>query len=225
MIYFQSVNDDLVMVDAEFLDEAMEARLLQFAANPGELAGMFALMHQHEQRLSHAATDEQRAIGYGDYAYVDIDADGAAVLAGTGMRADGARVFGYIRTLVEIRQLERAAGAEERETNDVIRRTRDGFARGWRYGRWFSVISPGGELGAHHVACLTRMTAAQFQAMQAAGWKRRPVDPELFKRTAPRWNCVDYPDDGPHYGPNGEGCGWCGMTHEEIERNRKDGSS
>jgi len=45
--------------------------------------------------------------------------------------------------------------------------------------------------------------------------QRMPIDPELFKRTAPKWNCVDYPNDGPHY-PSKGNCLWCGMTKEEI---------
>jgi len=44
----------------------------------------------------------------------------------------------------------------------------------------------------------------------------RPVDAELFARTAPAWNCVDYPGDGMHYtGPRGD-CAWCGMSREQI---------
>lgn len=42
-----------------------------------------------------------------------------------------------------------------------------------------------------------------------------PVDPELFKRTAPAWNCVDYPGEGMHYTPDGD-CLWCGMTRGQI---------
>jgi hypothetical protein len=50
---------------------------------------------------------------------------------------------------------------------------------------------------------------------QRASYARQPVDPELFRRTAPQWNCVDYPANGPHYTPN-SGCVWCGMTREQI---------
>jgi hypothetical protein len=42
-----------------------------------------------------------------------------------------------------------------------------------------------------------------------------PVNPELFRRTAPKWNCVDYPNDGPHYTPK-DGCEWCGKKREQI---------
>jgi hypothetical protein len=51
--------------------------------------------------------------------------------------------------------------------------------------------------------------------------RRKPVDPELFKRTAPHWNCVDYPGDGMHYVPGAGGCAWCGMTREQIRAERR----
>lgn len=39
----------------------------------------------------------------------------------------------------------------------------------------------------------------------------RPVDQELFDRTAPGWNCVAYAD-GPHYVDAKSGiCLWCGQ--------------
>ena len=46
------------------------------------------------------------------------------------------------------------------------------------------------------------------------------VDPGLFARTAPRWNCVDYHDEGPHYTP-GRHCVWCGMTRQQIDAERQ----
>jgi hypothetical protein len=46
--------------------------------------------------------------------------------------------------------------------------------------------------------------------MTAAG----PVDPELFARTAPAWNCVA--SDGPHYLNAAGGCQWCGRSREAI---------
>jgi hypothetical protein len=49
--------------------------------------------------------------------------------------------------------------------------------------------------------------------------KHQPVNPELFRRTAPRWNCVDYPGEGMHYLTPG-GCAWCAMTREQIDAER-----
>src|SRR6185437_11781818 len=55
---------------------------------------------------------------------------------------------------------------------------------------------------------------------------RQPVNPELFSRTAPKWNRVDYPGEGMHYAP-GETCLWCGMTREQItaEHNKREAGS
>jgi hypothetical protein len=38
-----------------------------------------------------------------------------------------------------------------------------------------------------------------------------PIDRELFERTAPQWNCVDFPGDGMHYLSPGGVCQWCGV--------------
>jgi len=43
----------------------------------------------------------------------------------------------------------------------------------------------------------------------------QPVNQELFDRTAPAFNCVDYPGEGMHYVPSNT-CLWCGMTREQI---------
>ena len=42
----------------------------------------------------------------------------------------------------------------------------------------------------------------------------KPVDQELFDRTAPAWNCVT--SDGPHYTPGTGRCEWCGKSQDQI---------
>ena len=45
------------------------------------------------------------------------------------------------------------------------------------------------------------------------------MDAESFKRTAPKWNCVDYPGEGMHYVPvAGADCVWCGASPEEMSQ-------
>jgi hypothetical protein len=52
--------------------------------------------------------------------------------------------------------------------------------------------------------------------------RRAPVDRELFERTAPKWNCVNFAD-GPHYlstgpvPPRGD-CLWCGASAADIRQ-------
>jgi len=58
--------------------------------------------------------------------------------------------------------------------------------------------------------------AAKLREKALESVRPKPVDQELFDRTAPQWNCVDYPGDGPHYTPGSGRCAWCGMTTAEI---------
>lgn len=47
--------------------------------------------------------------------------------------------------------------------------------------------------------------------------ENQPVDAELFPRTAPAWNCIDYPGEGMHYMPRSNaGCAWCGKKHDQV---------
>jgi hypothetical protein len=76
--------------------------------------------------------------------------------------------------------------------------------------------------GMYHVTSggVTRQAGTRTDALALAEYlaaPRAPVDPELFKRTAPAWNCVSYPG-GMHYlaGEQLEVCAWCGMTRAEI---------
>lgn len=65
---------------------------------------------------------------------------------------------------------------------------------------------------------VTRTAGTRTDARAMADYleARTPVDPELFRRTAPAWNCVDYPGDGMHYANSGGDCSWCGMTRAQI---------
>jgi hypothetical protein len=49
----------------------------------------------------------------------------------------------------------------------------------------------------------------------------KPIDQELFNRTAPAWNCVAYPNDGMHYlHPLDGSCQWCGKSREALAREK-----
>jgi hypothetical protein len=49
--------------------------------------------------------------------------------------------------------------------------------------------------------------------------ERQPVDPGLFARTAPAWNCIDH-DGGMHL-IGGDSCSWCGLTTAQIREARQ----
>lgn len=54
---------------------------------------------------------------------------------------------------------------------------------------------------------------------------RVAVNPELFARTAPRWNCVDFPNEGMHSLNHAGGCTWCGMTRQQITQERSNATA
>jgi hypothetical protein len=47
-----------------------------------------------------------------------------------------------------------------------------------------------------------------------------PADPDLYARTAPAFNCITDPVNGPHYISATGGCSWCSMTNEQITDQR-----
>lgn len=61
----------------------------------------------------------------------------------------------------------------------------------------------------------------------SSGQPRKPVDQELYDRTAPSWTCITEPGQGPHYAPHGN-CLWCGMSalgiQEEADTRRQQAS-
>lgn len=42
----------------------------------------------------------------------------------------------------------------------------------------------------------------------------------VHEDTRPRWNCVDFPNDGMHYINRNGDCHWCGMARAEIKAER-----
>ena len=77
-----------------------------------------------------------------------------------------------------------------------------------------------------HIASVTLIARAELAAdVVSTPGKRVPVDQELFNRSAPRWNCVDFPNDGPHYLAHDGGCRWCGMTKQEISAEHTNSST
>jgi hypothetical protein len=54
-------------------------------------------------------------------------------------------------------------------------------------------------------------TVSDEDAAEIAGQPvRKPVNQELYNRTAPAWNCIAYPGEGMHYKGTDGLCQWCG---------------
>jgi hypothetical protein len=71
-------------------------------------------------------------------------------------------IVGYIQTLEEIEAGEREEGALDEEVGRTLEMLISAYGNGYRYGRYYSLILPEGELGSHHVSRLKRITKHQF---------------------------------------------------------------
>lgn len=123
------------------------------------LEDAFESIRRSEARADALATDEQRAIGWGDYFAVIPELNG-------GIRAWG-RVFGRD----ELEQEERNAGAPDEEIVWTMARMDAAFERGRRFAWSYSEIEPDGELGTVHVCKMRKITEEEFNAAKKGGWR------------------------------------------------------
>jgi len=162
VITYEARDGTVVLFAEEFTTEADERAMIATASPRAMAAPLdgFTRAHAEEAEMSRRATDAQRAITWGDCATrVWCPARGPVTIWGT------------ITPLALVARDERDAGAGAAEVIALIARLEDGYARGWRYGRWHSVISPEGEYGAAHIADLTPVSVAEFDAAQWNGWR------------------------------------------------------
>lgn len=105
----------------------------------------------------------------------------------------GVRCYGYVEPLFDVIAAEyaailRAAGldpggdpeasawaghvldAAEPEVQGLVDRIRELWSRGWVQGVGYSEREPDGEHGYTHLAMITKITPAAFEAARAAGW-------------------------------------------------------
>jgi hypothetical protein len=87
-------------------------------------------------------------------------------------------IFGYIFTEDELREGERSHGADEDELAFTMEVLAKSYERGYRHGRWYSVVEPEGELGDTHILNLTPITRNDFEEAQSYGWQ--VAEDELF---------------------------------------------
>gem|GEM_PF-2082317 len=158
MITYEARDGTVVLFAEEFTTEADERAMIA-SASPRAMAALldgFTRAHAEEAAMNRRATDGQKAITWGDCVT---------------RQWEGVTIWGTITPLALVARDERDHGAPAAEVMALIARLEDGYARGWRYGRWHSVISPEGEYGAAHVADLAPVTVAEFDAAQWNGWR------------------------------------------------------
>lgn len=96
-------------------------------------------------------TDKQRAIQPGQHVVRPYDVNGVPML-----------IIGKTMTLDEFIWAEKEHGASEEELEYEIDQFKDLQERGYRYGRWFSVICQEGEYGDAHISSLIAVSKAQY---------------------------------------------------------------
>lgn len=121
----------------------------------------FEFMRQREQEANDRATDEQKAVDYGDY-FWRLETLGPETIA----------IFTRCPTLDELAAIERRLGADEEEVTSELEMIEDAHKRGYRYGQHFSVVEPEGEWGSCHVASIVgKITAEDFELARRHGWR------------------------------------------------------
>lgn len=163
MITYEAADGTIVLADVEFTTRADERAMIATASPRAalNLRRHFAAARAEEAAMNRRATDEQKAIGYGDCVTRQWDDPERGPVI----------IWGTITPLALAARDERDSGASEAEVTALAARLEDGYARGWRYGRWHSVISPEGEYGAAHIADLRAVSVAEFDAAQWNGWR------------------------------------------------------
>lgn len=163
MITYTADDGELRIIDREWLNPTDQAILLkgQSRRTAGKLRRSFAALEQQETAWNAAATPAQHQITWGCWYRQDFT--GNALL-------NGAVIYGRVLPLFEIIEAEEAAGAGTAEIDQLVARIREGYVRGWRHVRGHSIAEPHGETGETHVACMTAITGAEFEAAQLAGW-------------------------------------------------------
>lgn len=83
----------------------------------------------------------------------------------------GGFIFGYIFSEDEVHDMEIQCGADEAEVRSTMATLQNGFERGYRFGRWHSVVVPEGELGDAHIINLMPIREEDFELAKVSEWE------------------------------------------------------
>lgn len=86
-------------------------------------------------------------------------------------------IFGYVLTTEEIASAETECGADAMELSHTMKMLAESYQRGYRHGRWYSVVEPEGELGDAHISNLIPITQEDFELALLHKWQ---LDPDQY---------------------------------------------
>lgn len=113
---------------------------------------MFAYQAEQEARATAETLPEQWLIDRGSYVFRAVE---------------GLAIWGHIFTRDEFLGDEKGDEELLAEWEDL----EDAYTRGYRYGKYYSVVEPTGEYGSAHVVTLWAITKQDFEQARMAGWK------------------------------------------------------
>ena len=116
---------------------------------------MFAAIEEGVVVAEKRATPKQWKIAYGDYwmrAHEDI------------------LIFGHIYTEDTLWSTERELGATEKELQEEKETMDNSYARGFRFGKAWSIACPEGELGDTHICDMIPITKEEFDQSKGLNW-------------------------------------------------------
>lgn len=125
---------------------------------------MVAFMGANIKKAMERATDEQKAITYGNYWMRLFSSYG-----------DTFPIFGYIQTLEQMDAECARLGGTKTECAEERKATEEDHANGMRFGRAYSVVVPEGELGSTHIVDMTPITEEQFKEAQKYNWSHEAL--------------------------------------------------
>lgn len=111
---------------------------------------------------------EQEAITWGDYAVQVV-----------GDEQESLMIYGHIYTEDEYVRLGIEAGGNSDEMAYELAHLHETYARGYRYGEWYSTAAPKGDLGDVHISAMWPISKSIYLAAQAEGW---PFSVEIARK-------------------------------------------
>ncbi len=145
-----------------------------------------AYMREAEKQAEARLTSAQREVSWGD-CWV------------TYYREAGIWIFGEVFTPERNHQSSIKAGASIDEANEEDESLQDAHARGYRFGRAYSVACPEGELGSTHIAnMLGKITPEELSAAMDCEWEAERLfasHPALMDRVLDYIAQIDAPED------------------------------
>ena len=137
---------------------------------------MFAAIQRGVEQAQARTTPRQSEITYGDHWMRLWDSGyGEAIL-----------IFGEIYTRKRLMDEERELGAEEDEIREEMLMMDGSYARGFRFGRAYSVVEPDGELGDTHVSDMVPISQEEFDEARGLRWIPDEIVKLPWFATAPR---------------------------------------